>query len=159
MRDGDVAGVGLRPAQPEPLAALTEEPSDVGRQVAEEVARIGVLGHAARGQARLEAVDRPAAVGVDQAAHEGPRIALDDLALPRREDDRALVLATRPHLGKRSGQSLDDALTFTRCSMRSHLILGSTTRSERIIAPAQSSMISGYAPARVTRSWKLHRVS
>jgi hypothetical protein len=46
----------------------------------------------------FEAVHGPAAVGVDQPAHELPRVGVDDLALPWRQDDRALVLASAPHL-------------------------------------------------------------
>jgi hypothetical protein len=60
-----------------------------------KVARVGVLGDAAARQRRAEAVDRAAAVGVDQAADEVAGVAVDDRLLPGFERDRTLVLATR----------------------------------------------------------------
>lgn len=40
---------------------------------------------------------------MDQPAHEGPGVAVDDLALPWGEDDGALVLAPGTHLGEQVG--------------------------------------------------------
>jgi hypothetical protein len=92
--------VGLRPADPEPLAVLAEQRADVGREVGEEVARILVLGDPPARQLRLEAVDAAAAVRVDQPAQEGPRERVHDRALPVGEHDRPLVLAPRARLRK-----------------------------------------------------------
>src|SRR3954451_1618487 len=82
VRDGDVARVGLRPADPQTLAVLAEQAADVGGPVGEEVARIGVLRGAAARQLRLEAVHGAAAVGVDQAAEEGLGSPVEDHHLP-----------------------------------------------------------------------------
>jgi len=92
----------LRPADAEPLAVLAEERADVCRQVREEVARILVLGDPPARQLRLEAIDRPAAIAVDQTAQELLRVAVDDLPLPIREHDPAQVLAARTGLRKHS---------------------------------------------------------
>jgi len=43
---------------------------------------------------------------VDQPADELPGVALDDVALPRGEDDRALVLPSRAHLREERGPVL-----------------------------------------------------
>ena len=85
---------------PEPLAVLAEQAADVGGLVGEEITRIRVLGDAAARELRLEAVDGPASVGVDEAAEEGLRPAVDDCALSPVEHDRAVVLSARPVLGE-----------------------------------------------------------
>src|SRR5918992_633315 len=101
MGDRDVARVRLRPANPEPLAVLAEQPPDVVRPVREEPPRIGVLRHPPARQPRREAVDRAAAVGAQEATQELPRMAVHDLALPAGELDLAVVLAARTVLGER----------------------------------------------------------
>jgi hypothetical protein len=58
----------------------------------EEVPRVLVLGDAPARQLRPEAVRRAAPVGVDEPAQELARVAVDDVALPGLEDDRAEVL-------------------------------------------------------------------
>jgi hypothetical protein len=69
-----------------------------------------VLLDAAAGQLGLEAVDRAAAVRVQEAAQELPRMRLDDLLLPRLEDDRPLMLATAAMLGESLEPTLPAAL-------------------------------------------------
>src|SRR5439155_22805776 len=69
----------------------------------EEVARIVLAVHA---------VQHAAAVGVDEAAHELARKVLDDLRLPRRELDLALVLPSSAVLGEQQRPELRIAADF-----------------------------------------------
>jgi hypothetical protein len=98
MRNGDIAWVRLSPADAEHLAVLAEEPPYVRRQVREEVARIGIATDPAAGKLDVEAIHRPAAVGVDKAAQELLGIGSRELPLPAEELDLAFVLASRPVL-------------------------------------------------------------
>src|SRR5918995_1916742 len=74
LGDADVPVIRLRPPDPEALAVLAEQRADVGGEVREEIAGIGVLGDPPARQCRGEAVDDPAAVGVDEPAEEAVRV-------------------------------------------------------------------------------------
>ncbi len=100
------------------VARGAEQGADVRRQVREEVARIGVFRDAPARQLRLEAVRRPAAVGVDQAADEVARISVDDLLLPVLERDLALVLAATAVLREGEQPSLLQDCTRTARASR-----------------------------------------
>lgn len=95
MRNGDVAGVRLSPADAEHLAVLAEEAPYVWRKVREEVARIGIAADPPAGKLDGEAIHRPATVGVDKAAQELLGIGSRELSLPAEEFDLAFVLASR----------------------------------------------------------------
>ena len=79
----------------DPVAELAKKPADVVRAIAELVARINV------GPFRVpDRVGRAAAVGLDQAAQEPPRMGLDDRLLPRLEHDRPPMLHPGSVLGE-----------------------------------------------------------
>ena len=91
-----------------------------GRHVREEPARILVLGDATARQLGLEAVDGAAAVGVQQAAQEPPRMLLDDPLLPRLEHDRPLVLAAADRAAETPRTNLASS---TRCGRSCELAM------------------------------------
>jgi hypothetical protein len=82
------------------LAVLTEDGSDIGRVVGEEVPHVRVLGHPAAGQLGGEAVARVAAIWMDQPAHQRARMSSGECQLPVRQLDRRCVLAAGPVLRK-----------------------------------------------------------
>src|SRR3954454_12530319 len=98
--DRDVAAVGLAPANAEQLHVRAEDRADVGRLVGEEVAGVGVLLRAAARQLGGEAVDRAAAVRVDETAHQRAGMSAGELELPVGELDLSVVLAAGAVLGE-----------------------------------------------------------
>src|SRR6266536_2591815 len=87
-RDGVAAIVA--PAHADPIERDGQDRLDVGRLVAEEVARV-LVGLPPND----DTVDHSATVGVDQSADQRPRMLLDDRALPVRQHDPPLVLLAR----------------------------------------------------------------
>lgn len=67
------------------IAGLTEDFENILGGVREEVSRVRVL-------ALPNPVHDPAAIGMDETAQELPRVVVNDLSLPIRQPDRALVL-------------------------------------------------------------------
>ena len=106
--------------------------------------RIGVLGHATARQLRLEAVDRTAAVGVDEPAQELARELVGDLALPRLEHDRPVVLAAGAVLRKclePPGARPDDAMACPRTSD----IGGRSFRNADGVRPGRMTLVQAFA--------------
>src|SRR3954447_9883465 len=82
--DRDVARVVPRVVDPEVPEAAAEQAPDVVRDLREVVARVRLA---------VDAVQHPAAVGVNQAFDELLGLGVDDPLLPWSEHDPALVLA------------------------------------------------------------------
>jgi len=135
--------VALRPADAEAITRVAEEPANVRREVREELARIRILGPTAGRELRAEAVHVATAVGVDETADELVEMSLHDRLLPKREDDRAGVLAARPDLGKNSDQRLEPAVTSVHRSCGWRLTPGVTSGSHMTMATTHSSTIPG----------------
>lgn len=87
----------------DPVAGVLEDLEDVRRIVREEVAWVRVL-------PPRNAIDDSTPVGVDEAADQLPRIALDESNLLVLQDDRTAVLPPWPVLGEDAGPVLPIAV-------------------------------------------------
>ena len=151
MRDRDVLEARLRPADPEHVAVLAEDPADVCRVVGEEVADVRVLGDAAARELRLESVDAPRAVRMDQAAEEFDADDVGELTSARMASSMVRrCLRPGPCCGKASVQpgSQHELSTGSRARRESNV----HARQRQSHGGPASQTIPGYRASRVTHS-------
>lgn len=90
-------GIRLPPCQADPVESGREDGPDVLAAIAELVARVYMS---------LHSVQRPTAVGMNQAPDEVFRITLHNAPLPRSEGNPSLMLQSGPVLWKQAGPML-----------------------------------------------------
>lgn len=133
--------------QSEHVTGVAEDPTDVGRDVAERVARVPPV------RAR---VDEAAAVGVDEAAQKRLGVALEEVPLPVHEDDGPLVLASRSVLRKQARPTsrvrreldvrvLGAVREATGACPAADLVVR-TKRSDRRLAGVDDARVAGVEP-------------
>ncbi|HEX4669126.1 MAG TPA: hypothetical protein VH275_04015 [Solirubrobacterales bacterium] len=82
----------------EAVTGVAENPLDVGRKVAERVARTAPIS--------TSGIDETATVGVDETAQEKAGVVVDKFLLPVGKNDLAFVLLAFAVLGKEEGPAL-----------------------------------------------------